>query len=84
MELTGTTGGRSALHLIRAIATVILAVAHKVPRDAAATGTCELVWSTGDVTWGQLGEESKMMQSTLSTSFLQHEHSFIATLHRLL
>lgn len=84
MELTGTTGGWSALHLIRAITTVILAVAHKVPGDAAATGACELVWSTGDVTWGQLGEENEMMQNTLSTYFWQHDHSLIAALHKLL
>lgn len=50
LELTGTAGGRSALYLVGAVATVVLAVAHKVPGDAAAAGARELVWSTGDVT----------------------------------
>lgn len=50
LELTGTAGGRSTFHLVRAIATIVLTITHKVFRDAAAAGTCELIWSTGDVT----------------------------------
>lgn len=49
LELTGTTRGWSTFHLIRAITTIILTITHKVFRDAAAAGTCELIWSTGDV-----------------------------------
>lgn len=51
LELTGTAGRRRTVHLIRAIAAVILTVAHKVTGDAAVADARELVWSTGDVTW---------------------------------
>lgn len=50
LELAGSAGGRSALHLIGAVAAVVLAVAHEVPGDAAAALTGELVGSAGDVT----------------------------------
>lgn len=52
LELTGTTGGRSAVHLIRTFAAVVLAVTHKVTGDAAAAGARELVQSARNVTWG--------------------------------
>lgn len=52
LELAGPARGRRAVHLVRAVATVVLAVAHKVLGDAAAAGTCELVCSAGDVTCG--------------------------------
>lgn len=51
LELAGPAGGRRAFHLVRAVATVVLAVAHEVAGDAAATGTRELVRGAGDVTW---------------------------------
>lgn len=51
LELAGAAGGRRALHLVRAVAAVVLAVAHKVTGDAATAGARELVWSAGDVTW---------------------------------
>lgn len=51
LELTGAAGGRSALHLVGAVATVVLAVAHKVLGDAAAANARELIWSASDVTW---------------------------------
>lgn len=50
LELAGTAGRRSAFHLVRAVATFVLAVAHKVLGYAAAAGARELVCSTGDVT----------------------------------
>lgn len=51
LELAGTTGGRSALHLVGAVAAVVLTVAHEVPGNAPAAGACKLVGSTGDITW---------------------------------
>ena len=51
LELAGAAGGRRALYLVRAVATVVLAVTHKVTGDAATAGARELVWSAGDVTW---------------------------------
>lgn len=50
LELAGSAGGRRTVHLIRAIATVILTVTHKVLGNAAATGAGELAGGTGDVT----------------------------------
>lgn len=50
LELAGSTRGRRTVHLIRAVATVILTVAHKVLGNAAATGAGELTGGTGDVT----------------------------------
>lgn len=55
LELTGAAGGGRALHLIRAVAAVVLAVTHKVAGDAAAAGARELIWGTGDVTWREWG-----------------------------
>lgn len=49
LELAGSAGGRRTVHLIGAVAAVILAVAHKVAGNAATTGTGELVRGTGDV-----------------------------------
>lgn len=49
LELAGGTGGQRTLHLIRAVATVVLAVTHKVPGDAATAGTGEFIGRTGDV-----------------------------------
>lgn len=43
LELVGTTGRRGTVELITAIVTVILAVAHKIPGDAAAAGASELI-----------------------------------------
>lgn len=57
LELAGPAGGRRALHLVGAVATVVLAVAHKVPGDAAAAGARELVGSAGDVTWRPKGRK---------------------------
>lgn len=51
LELTGSAGRRRAAHLVRTVAAVVLAVAHKVLGDAAAAGAGELVQSAGDVTW---------------------------------
>lgn len=42
----GTAGWRSTVKLIAAIVTIILAVAHEVSGDAAATGASELVRAT--------------------------------------
>lgn len=50
LELAGATGGRGASHLVRAVATFVLAIAHKVLGDAATAGTSKLICSTGDVT----------------------------------
>lgn len=50
LELAGATGRLSTFHLVRAVAAFVLAVAHKVLRDAAAAGTCKLICGTGDVT----------------------------------
>lgn len=50
LELAGAAGRRRAFHLVRAVATFVLAVAHKVLGDAAAAGTRKLICSTGDVT----------------------------------
>lgn len=49
LELVGAAGRRRAFHLVRAVATFVLAVAHKVLGDAAAAGARKLVCSTGDV-----------------------------------
>lgn len=43
LELVGTAGRWGTVELVTAIVTVILAVAHKVPGDAAAAGTSELI-----------------------------------------
>lgn len=43
LELVGTTGWRGTVELITAIVTVILAIAHKIPGDAAAAGASELI-----------------------------------------
>lgn len=51
LELAGAAGGRCALHLVGAVAAVVLAVAHEVPGDAPAAGAGELVGSAGDITW---------------------------------
>lgn len=45
----GPAGWRCAVQFIAAIITVILAIAHKVPGDAAATGASELISATGYV-----------------------------------
>lgn len=52
LELAGAAGGQRAVHLVRAVAAVVLAVAHKVLGDAAAAGARELVGGAGDVPWG--------------------------------
>lgn len=78
LELTGAAGGRSTLHFIRAVATVVLNIAHKVTGDAAAAGARELVWSTGDVTWRQLGGAVENVRVTSSVYkkalFISNEH----------
>lgn len=43
LELMGTTGRGGTVELIAAIVTVVLAIAHKIPGDAAATGASELI-----------------------------------------
>lgn len=45
----GPAGRRCAVQFVTAVVTVILAVAHKVPRDAAAAGASELISTTGYV-----------------------------------
>lgn len=49
LELTGSTGGRRTLQLIRTVAAVILTIADKVAGNATATGTGEFIWRTGDI-----------------------------------
>lgn len=51
LELAGSAGGWSTRHLIGAITTVILPVAHKVAGNAAPTGAHKLIGRTGDISW---------------------------------
>lgn len=58
LELAGAAGGRAALHFIRAVAAVVLTVAHEVAGDAAAAGARELIGGAGDVTWTKRKREN--------------------------
>lgn len=68
LELAGAAGGQGAVHLVRAVAAVVLAVAHKVLGDAAAAGARELVGGAGDVAWGG-GQRSALARRRSESAF---------------
>lgn len=77
LELTGATGGRRTLQLVRAVTTFVLTVAHKVAWNATPAGTGELIWSTGDVAWGQLGEEEADVRAEVVNDWVAKINAFV-------